>query len=241
MSHLPTELSIAFGLTTLLTFILFRRAVTGAHDPRTQRLAPRLTMLIIAWLALQAVVSIGGFYVNHLESIPPRIAAFGVLPALIVIIVTFSTSSGRQFVDSLPMFEITALHTVRIFVELVLWWLFLKGAVPELMTFEGRNLDIIAGFTAPLVAYFGIVKKMITPRVILIWNVICLGLLFNIVIIALLSVPTPFQKLAFDQPNVGVLIFPISWLPTFVVPVVLFCHLVAFRQLMKRSKTMTQN
>jgi len=235
MMHLPTELSIAFVLTTLLTLILFRRAVTAAGDSRTQRLASPLTILIMAWLALQAVMSIGGFYVSRLDSFPPRIVAFGVLPALIAIIATFSTPSGRRFVDSLPLFEITSIHTIRIFVELVLWWLFLKGAVPELMTFEGRNLDIIAGVTAPLVAYFGIIKKMIAPRVILIWNVICLGLLLNIVIIALLSVPTPLQKLAFDQPNVAVLIFPISWLPTFVVPVVLFSHLVAFRQLTRRS------
>jgi hypothetical protein len=235
MVHLPVELSIAFGLTTLLTFILFRRAVTGADDYRTQQLAPKITLGIIVWLALQGALSIAGFYVNHLDSLPPRIALFGVLPALIVIIATFSTTSGRRFIDSLPLFEITSIHTVRIFVELVLWWLFLKGAVPELMTFEGRNLDVIAGLTAPLVAYFGVVKTMITHRVIMVWNLICLGLLFNIVVIAVLSVPSPIQHLAFDQPNIAVLIFPISWLPTFVVPVVLFSHLVAIRQLLKRS------
>jgi len=37
--------------------------------------------------------------------------------------------------------------------------------------------------------------------------------------------------LAFDQPNIAVLYFPFSWLPTYVVPVVLFCHLAALRKL----------
>ena len=235
MIQLPIELSIAFALTTLLTLILFRRAVTTAGESSTQRLGLRLTIVIIAWLCLQAALSVAGFYVSP-DSFPPRIAAFGVLPTLITIIVTFSTASGRRFVDSLSLFEITCVHTVRVFVELILWWLFLQGAVPELMTFEGRNLDILAGLTAPFVAYFGIVKKMISRWMIMIWNFACLGLLFNIVTIAVLSVPSPIQQLAFDQPNVAVLIFPISWLPTFVVPVVLFCHLVAFRQLWTRSK-----
>jgi hypothetical protein len=236
MSHLPIELSIAFVLTTLLTLILFRRTVTTTDDTKTQLVAPRLTIVIIAWLCLQAALSMAGFYINQPDVFPPRIAAFGVLPTVIAIIAAFSTASGRRFVDSLSLFEITCLHTVRIFVELVLWWLFLQGAVPELMTFEGRNLDILAGLTAPFVAYFGIVKKMINRWVILIWNFACLGLLFNIVTIAVLSVPSPIQQLAFDQPNVAVLIFPISWLPTFVVPVVLFCHLVAIRQLWTRNK-----
>ena len=234
--HLPIELSIAFALTTLLTLILFRRAVTTADQASTKRMGLRLTIVITAWLCLQAAVSVAGFYANHPDSFPPRIAAFGVLPTLIAIVVTFSTVSGRRFVDSLSLFEITCVHTVRIFVELILWWLFLQGAVPELMTFEGRNLDILAGLTAPFVAYFGIVKKMISRWMIMIWNFACLVLLFNIVIIAVLSVPSPIQQLAFDLPNVAVLIFPISWLPTFVVPVVLFCHLVAIRQLWTQSK-----
>ncbi|MDB6080057.1 MAG: putative transrane protein of unknown function, partial [Akkermansiaceae bacterium] len=47
----------------------------------------------------------------------------------------------------------------------------------------------------------------------------------------LLSAPFPFQRLALDQPNVAILSFPFIWLPTFIVPVVLFTHLASIRQL----------
>ena len=105
------------------------------------------------------------------------------------------------------------------------------------MTFEGRNFDIIAGITAPLIAYFGFTIEKLSRQIILVWNFICLGLLINIVATALLSAPSPLQKLAFDQPNIAILNFPFSWLPTFIVPVVLFGHLVSIRQLTRRQTT----
>ena len=158
----------------------------------------------------------------------------GILPPLLTIVLLFSTIKGRRFIDSLPLQKLTYLHIVRIPVEIVLYWLYLHKAVPELMTFEGRNFDILAGITAPILAYFGLTKAKWNHRIILVWNFICLGLLINIVVNALLSARTPIQQFAFDQPNIAIEYFPFSWLPTFIVPVVLFGHLVSIRQLWKQ-------
>ncbi|TAH22438.1 MAG: hypothetical protein EAZ08_00730 [Cytophagales bacterium] len=49
----------------------------------------------------------------------------------------------------MPLKNLIYLNIVRIPVEIILFWLFVNKAIPELMTFEGRNLDIIAGITAP--------------------------------------------------------------------------------------------
>ena len=164
------------------------------------------------------------------DTIPPRFVLL-VGPPLLFILFLFLTRQGKQFIDSLDLKTLTLLHLIRIPVELVLFWLFLHQAIPQLMTFEGRNFDIISGLTAPLVYYFGFVKKILSPRIILLWNFVCLGLLFNIVINAILSAPTPFQQFAFDQPNIAVLYFPFVWLPGIIVPLVLFSHLAAIRQL----------
>ncbi|NIJ52232.1 hypothetical protein [Dyadobacter arcticus] len=128
---------------------------------------------------------------------------------------------------------------IRIPVELVLLWLSWHKAIPELMTFEGRNPDIFSGITAPFVAYFGLarVKSKQGRGLLLIWNLICLALLQNIVINGLLSAPTPFQRFAFDQPNVAISYFPFSWLPTFIVPLALFGHLVSIRKIIKGQTT----
>lgn len=130
---------------------------------------------------------------------------------------------------------LTLVHIVRIPVEIVLYWLFLYEKVPELMTFEGRNFDILAGLTAPIVYYFGFVKKKLDRKFIVIWNGLGLLLLMNIVINAILSAPLPFQQFAFDQPNIAIFYFPFIWLPTFIVPVVLFAHMVAIQRLFKKE------
>lgn len=150
----------------------------------------------------------------------------------IIIIVLFVTKAGRSFIDTLPLTQLTLLHIVRIPVELVLFWLFANQVVPQIMTFEGRNFDIVSGISAPIIAYFAFANKNLNRKVLLIWNFICLALLINIVVTAILAVPTPLQQIAFDQPNTAILYFPFSWLPTFVVPVVAFCHLASIRQLL---------
>lgn len=103
------------------------------------------------------------------------------------------------------------------------------------MTFEGRNFDILAGLSAPVVAWFGYHKQKLSKAALLGWNIICLGLLLNIVINAILSAPFPFQQFAFDQPDVAILHFPYTWLPGFIVPAVLLAHLVNIRLLWKKQ------
>jgi len=120
-------------------------------------------------------------------------------------------------------------HVIRIPVELVLFWLFVYRYLPKEMTFEGRNVDLLAGLSAPLIYYFGFVKKRLTSRIIITWNIISLGLLLNIVVIAILSLPTPFQKFGFEQPNQALLHFPYVWLPCGLVPMVLYAHLITIQ------------
>ncbi|MFI5134841.1 MAG: hypothetical protein ACHQD9_03205, partial [Chitinophagales bacterium] len=138
--------------------------------------------------------------------------------------------------DGLDGKILTYLHTIRIPVEIVLYLLFLHKQIPQLMTFEGRNFDILSGISAPFVAYFGYNKQKLSTTFLLTWNFICLALLINIVINAVLSAPFPFQKFGFDQPDVAVLYFPFTWLPCCVVPVVLLSHLAVIRQLIMQKK-----
>jgi hypothetical protein len=149
--------------------------------------------------------------------------------------VLFLTHRGRVYVDGLRLDTLTWLHVVRVPVELVLFGLFLYKVVPDLMTFEGRNWDILSGLSAPLVYYAVFRGKQFRRRALLSWNIVCLGLLLNVVITAILAVPSPMQRLAFDQPNVAVLYFPYIWLPNCVVPLVLLAHVAAIRQLMRQS------
>jgi hypothetical protein len=235
-SSMPLYIPIIFIITTIATLLLLYRAVNRSTSAKTRNTAKYIFIGMILWLTLQAILTLNHMYSKNPETIPPTILLLGILPVILLIIILFTTKKGRLFIDSLPLADMSYIHIVRIPVEIVLYWLFLQKEIPQLMTFEGRNFDIIAGITAPFIAWFGMVKGRLNRKVIIAWNILCLGLLMNIVVSALLSAPTPLQQFAFDQPNIAILYFPFSWLPVFIVPVVLFAHLVSLRQLVKRVR-----
>ena len=220
MENLPSYVSIVFTLTTIWTVGFFYKA---ANNSKTT------LFILVIWLLFQTVIGLSDFYIVT-DTIPPRFLLL-VLPPILFIGGLFYTTQGRLYMDNLDLKSLSILHVIRIPVEMVLYWLFAYKTVPELMTFEGRNFDILSGLTAPFIFYFGFKTKQLGRKVILIWNFICLGLLLNIVTNAILSAPFTFQKFAFDQPNIAVLYFPFNWLPSIIVPLVLFSHLVTIRQL----------
>lgn len=225
MANFPTYISLVFALTTILTVGIFYKATTYSKTT---------IIILLAWLVLQTFIGLSGFY-TVTDTIPPRFLLL-VLPPIVFILALFTTSKGKRYIDNLDTKTLTILHTIRIPVEIVLFWLFVNKAVPELMTFEGRNFDIISGLTAPFILYFGFIRKQLNGKIILIWNFICLGLLINIVANAILSAPFPFQKFAFNQPNIAVLYFPFNWLPACVVPLVLLSHLATIKQLLNSER-----
>ena len=228
MEDLPIYISIIFVLTTFFSVWLFYKASSNSKI---------VLIILLVWLAIQAKISLSGFY-KVADTFPLRILLL-MIPPVLVILSLFITIKGRQFIDSLNIKSLTFLHVIRVPVEIVLFFLFMNKVIPKLMTFEGRNFDILAGLTAPIIFYWGFIKMQLSRKLILIWNFICLLLLLNIVINAVLSAPLPFQKFAFEQPNIAILYFPFNWLPSCVVPLVLFSHLVTIRQLIsiKNKKT----
>ena len=235
IENLPNYISLIFGLTTVSTLLLFIWTIRNSNSETTRKKATTILIALITWLLIQTILTLKNIYNTDTNSFPPKIILFGILPTILTMIFLFVTLKGRQFIDSLPLKNLTYLNIVRIPVEIVLFWLFLNKSIPELMTFEGRNFDITAGITAPLIAYFGLTKTKLSRPTILIWNFICLGLLINIVVNALFSAPSPIQRFAFEQPNIAILNFPFSWLPTFIVPIVLFGHLTSIRRLLKQK------
>jgi hypothetical protein len=229
--NLPIYISLIFIITALATVFLFYNAVSSSPIDSVQKKAKTILLLQLLWLVLQTVLSLKGVYNSNLNVPPPKLLVFAVLPPLIVILLMFVTKPGRTFMDGLPLKQIMYVNVVRIAVEIVLFLLSLQGAVPVLMTFEGGNLDILSGLTAPVAIYFGFKKPEINRGLLITWNFICLALLTNIVIRAILSLPLPLQKFALGHPNIALLNFPFVWLPSFVVPTVLFGHLYAIRKL----------
>ncbi|MFC3880071.1 hypothetical protein ACFOSV_07785 [Algoriphagus namhaensis] len=129
----------------------------------------------------------------------------------------------------------TFLHAVRLPVEIVLYGLFTHQMIPELMTFEGRNFDILMGITAPIIGWL-VIKKNINKKILLAWNVIGLCLVLFILGNGILSAELPFQQFGFEQPNRAINYFPFVLLPATIVPIVIWTHLIDILKLRKEIK-----
>jgi hypothetical protein len=223
MTHLPLTMIGFFLLTTLLALFFLGKAVRGSK-----------TAVIgsILWMCLQSAIALSGFYLVT-NAFPPRFL-LAIAPPLLLIAGLFATTAGRRFLDGMDLKWCVLIHSIRIFVEINLYWLFIYRQVPALMTFEDGNLDILAGLTAPLI-WWAFSRGHIGKRGLLVWNGLCLLSVLNAFARAMLSAPFRFQKFAFDQPTIAILHFPFVLLPAFIVPAVLLCHLVVFRKLLGRT------
>ena len=223
----PFSISVTGGVSTIVS-VLVVLVVLNLTLPAAARLR-WLALILPAWLFFQAILAANEFYIVF-NSWPPRFL-LAVGPPVLLLIFLFSYSRARRGILELPLFGLTLIHLARVPVEFALWALHREGLVPIEMTFEGLNYDIVVGLSAPAIAWFFAREPGIERRWLLLWNIFGLCLLVHIVGRGILSAPLPFQMLAFDRPNYGVMYFPYIWIPAFVVPVAFFAHIASLWKL----------
>ncbi len=212
IDNLPFWIDALFVLTWIVTLVFFFFANGKAK---------RSTFVIIIWSLLQSCLAYSGFYQNTTD-IPPR---FGLvlIPATAFIIYGLLPNQQKWFIEHRNSTIATFLHSVRVPVELCLFGLFTYKMIPELMTFEGWNFDIIMGISAPIIGLL-LYRQRANKTLLILWNILGLILVSSIMIMGILSAELPFQQLAFDQPNRAVLYFPYILLPAVIVPIVIWTH-----------------
>ncbi|QQS33204.1 MAG: hypothetical protein IPM50_01080 [Acidobacteriota bacterium] len=227
MDQLSPAVSVLFILTTFVTVGIL---LHGAKKVGIDTLPTRILVFVLPlWILFQGMLATGGFYANT-ASERPHLLIFGVGPAFLFSIF-FVLGFRGSFIQRLPLTFLIGVHIVRIPVEIVLYLLYERGLVPREMTFVGYNFDIATGILAVLLFVAYKRTKNLDRRVLWAFNLVGLLLLGMIVVTAVLSLPGPTNALNVDKPNIGVLLFPYVWLPTMIVPIVLFAHLASLTQL----------
>ncbi len=222
MEQVTLFTKLLFIATTIVTITQFYSASKST----------KAKAIIGAIAIVQLILGNTGFYLNA-TALPPRIM-FLVLPAVIIMVILFTTAKGKLFLDGLSLKNLTLLHTIRIPVEIGLYYLFMAKTIPQVMTFEGQNFDILAGITAPIMYYFGFVKNKLSNKVLIAWNIGCMLLLLNIVLTGILSAASPLQQLSVEQPAIALGYWPYNWLPSIIVPLVMLSHVASIRLLLKK-------
>jgi hypothetical protein len=223
-----------FVMLTVMFFGLllneFKKALTkSAFDhQQKKKIFIRLLVVSVFWAVVVSAWSLNGHMANF-SMFPLNVLPILIIPLITILIFTFS-KTFREIIIHVPAQNLVRLQSFRFFVEVLLWALFMQHQLPVQMTFEGRNFDVLTGLSAPIVAYL-ISRQRLSPTALLIWNILCLGLLLNILGTAILSMPASLRIFMNEPANTIVTVFPVSWLPGLLVPLAYGLHFFSLRQL----------
>lgn len=212
-----TTLYILFTSISIVTIGLFYYAVNKHNG---------VLIFLVIWTLAISLLGYNGFF-EETMSMPPRIALI-IIPVILYVIYFYRKLSSIEINLNL----LSALHAIRLPVEIGLFYFYVLGKIPVAMTYEGWNFDIFMGISSILLlAYIGIFKKSVNIKLLYYWNILGLVLLSIIVVTAVISAPTPFQLINFEHPNLAIKGMPFLLLPIVIVPVVVLSHLLALRKL----------
>lgn len=226
-------------LAVILTIIGwgFNKAAStaGYNTQEKRKLIRGYTLFIALWIGYVSTLAATGFLADF--SLPPKFVLFVVVPAFVVIGTFFSIKRFKNIISFFPIVLPVYYQSFRIVVELLIWGIYKEGMVPELVTFEGRNMDILVGLSAPVVGYLAYHVKWLSHKVVIIWNVCGLLILANIVFIFISLIVKPsiwgFDDipLTLDFPKLPYVYIAGAFMPTAV-----FMHIFSIRKSMQALK-----
>lgn len=180
---------------------------------------------VIIWFVLAFIAGYTGAVKNVL---PPLIIS--TIVAVLVLMAVF-VGSFRSWICSITLNGLVAIHLTR-FVGFYFLYLYGKGLLPYEFAVYGGWGDIAVAALALILIVLSADGVLKNPIYYLLWNVF--GLIDILFVVGLAA------KLFFANPeNMAELIrLPLSLLPTFLVPIIIFSHLVIFYRLKNRSLPM---
>ena len=228
-------LLLTIGLIIAALFGL-NYAFRKLHIVKTKRdlLVRYIGLGLALWLTILGMLAHYGFFSNF-EQLPPKIIVV-IIPPIILIFLLLRSRFFKLILRAIPEKWLILIQSFRILMELFLWMCFLGGFVPFQMTFEGLNQDMMIGITALMAGFFFFYKGRRQQTAAIYWNISGIILLINIVIISIISTPSPFRVFMNEPSSYFIADFPFIWIPGFIVPFALAMHLFSIKQLMMNGK-----
>jgi hypothetical protein len=179
--------------------------------------------LLTAWLVFSLFSSALHLYVNA-PSTPPIALGLAVLTPIVLFLVWFASSAGfRRFVLSLSPRTLTLVHSMRI-AGIVFLVLGTYKILPAFFALSAGWGDIAIGATAPFAALW--LGNPAHRKGFIFWQVLGIADLVNALTLATLAgVIDPH-----GIPAAAMTVLPMSYIPTFAVPLFLILHIICIAQ-----------
>ena len=193
-------------------------------------LRERLKALLIGlplWLLYVGLLSYSGVVSNAAR--PPGIV-YVVFPAVLFVVIVFVLSGAEAGIASaFPLWVILGMQTFRVGVELLLHRLSVDGLAPRMVTYQGGNVDIWIGLSAPLIGWIS-TRGRRGELLALGWNIAGLLSLANAITISALTAPG-LNLIHSEVANMAIGAFPFTYIAGFFAPLAMALHALSIRGL----------
>jgi hypothetical protein len=229
-----TQLRFSFVALTAAIALEFVAAVywsarnTGAEQGAATRRTIVAAAFTALWIGVTGIAASRG--VLHFSA-PPTMMV--VIVATLALAIGLALSPvGARLIAGLPIALLVGFQGFRVIVELLLHRAYVEGLMPVQMSYAGRNFDVVSGITAlALGAWLATGRR--SRMLIGLWNTLGLALLLNVLVVAMLSAPTPFRVFMNEPSNVWITRAPWVWLPAVMVFAAILGHALVFRWLVR--------
>jgi hypothetical protein len=217
----------AFIVIPVALVVLLLWATGAAYRGRgATMVVARVAIGAALWMTGTWAVASSGVF-RHWDATPPPFF-FLVLGITVLSGVLAWSPFGRTLATAIPLWLLILVQAFRFPLELAMHAMYERGIMPVEMSYSGRNVDIITGVTALVVAM--IVRTGRGRAIAAAWNVMGLLLVLNVVTVAILATPR-FRYFGDDHLNVWITYPPFVWLPAVMVLAATSGHLLIFRAL----------
>jgi len=233
MVKASAELTAGFAALALMVAaalpVLLFRAARAAGEVDAAKRGLRAAVLTALWLA--ATFAAGASGRLRFDTLPPTMVVLMAISWAMALRVGLS-ATGARLAEGTPLALLVGVQGFRLPLELLMHRAAGEGLMPVQMSFSGRNFDIVTGTTALLLgAALAAWRGRVPPRLVAAWNVMGALLLANVLVVALLSAPTPLRVFMNEPANTWIAHAPWVWLPAVFVPAAIAGHVLVFRRL----------
>ena len=153
-----------------------------------------------------------------------------VLPVLLFVLVWITSARFQRFVECLDMRAALTLPQTSRIIGVVFLTSYAYGVLPGIFALPAGIGDVAIGLTAPLIVWMLVSKTCARLAVLAVWNVLVLLDLVMAVSLGILTSRSSLGILAGTTTSAAVVAFPLSLIPTFLVPFYFILHLITLDQ-----------
>ncbi|MBX3474420.1 MAG: hypothetical protein KF754_08560 [Planctomycetes bacterium] len=219
-------LLLLFLATTALGVAIIALGLRAGFEGRARLIA---LSLLGFWLALTGAVAAAGLLAPAPDKPPPNMAL--ALTGTLTLGGLALTAPGKRMAQRIAGKWVVGMQAFRIPVEVCLWLGAETGVSPVLMSWHGRNFDVINGVLGLWMA-----RRAVPRPVLVAFHLLGLALVFNVAGHAIAATPGPLQQIhGAENVPMFVTTFPYVWLPALLVPLAIAGHILGLRQLAQGS------